>query len=99
MRFEFGLMPFLKGARRYAQEWAFPGGSIDNKKHYGPHVDFAPGLDEACEMLLFDAQTSGGLLLAVPQERLAAFKAGAVKLDQPVWEVGEVVEGQGIRVE
>ena len=50
-------------------------------------------------MLAFDAQTSGGLLLAVPAEKLADFEARARELDQPVWLVGEAVDGSGIEVE
>ena len=49
-------------------------------------------------MLLFDAQTSGGLLLAVPGKQLPAFMERANILNQPAWAVGEVVDGQGIEV-
>jgi selenide,water dikinase len=49
-------------------------------------------------MLLFDPQTSGGLLLGVPQEKLAAFQARARELDQPAWVIGEVHAGSGIVV-
>ena len=49
-------------------------------------------------MLLFDPQTSGGLLLGVPQERLASFMKHAEELNQPAWVVGEVCAGQGIEV-
>jgi selenide,water dikinase len=49
-------------------------------------------------MLLFDPQTSGGLLLAVPKEKLAAFQMRAKEMDQPVWVIGEAVEGSGIEV-
>ena len=59
---------------------------------------FDPGHDEADQMLLFDPQTSGGLLLAVPPEKLAGFMQEAGHLDQPAWEIGEVVEGDGIDV-
>jgi selenide,water dikinase len=49
-------------------------------------------------MLLFDAQTSGGLLLAVPADRLPAMLKRAAEISQPLWEIGEVISGSGIEV-
>jgi selenide,water dikinase len=49
-------------------------------------------------MLLFDPQTSGGLLLGVPQEKIDRFVARAGELNQQVWVVGTVQEGTGIEV-
>jgi selenide,water dikinase len=98
LRFYFERIPILQGARRYASEWIFPGGSSDNRLYYSEHVSFSPEVDEASQMLLFDAQTSGGLLLAVPASRLEALLQRAAELDQPVWVVGEVVEGDRIDV-
>ncbi len=49
-------------------------------------------------MLLFDPQTSGGLLLAVPRSRKDAFLKRAKEIDLPVWVIGEAVEGEGIDV-
>ena len=49
-------------------------------------------------MLLFDPQTSGGLLLGVPHEKLDAFEKRARELSQPVWVIGDVRAGQGIEV-
>ncbi len=98
LRFFFEKIPFTRGARRYAEEWTFPGGSSDNRLFYGKHVRFAEGLDEASQMLLFDAQTSGGLLLSVPQRQLEGLMARAAKVGQVLWEVGEVIEGDHIEV-
>ena len=49
-------------------------------------------------MLLFDAQTSGGLLLAVPKEKLNSMQEQAASLNQPLWVVGEVTSGDSIEV-
>jgi selenide,water dikinase len=98
LRFTFGKMPFTRGARRYAQEWIFPGGSADNRLYYGEHVSFAPQIDEPSQMLLFDAQTSGGLLLSVPPEKLDGLMGRAAQVGQMLWEVGEVIEGENIEV-
>ena len=98
MRFYFDQVPFTRGARRYAQEWIFPGGSSDNRQYYSPHVRFAEHLAETDQMLLFDAQTSVGLLLAVPPDRLDAMLARAAALGQVLWVVGEATAGGGIEV-
>jgi selenide,water dikinase len=47
-------------------------------------------------MLLFDAQTSGGLLLAVPPEKLGELLASAEILDQQLWIIGEVEAGEAL---
>lgn len=91
-------LPFLGGARGYAEKGIFPGGAFDNKKHFGEAVRFDEKIDEPSQMLTFDPQTSGGLLLGVPGEKLAAFQSRAQKLGQPVWMIGEVRDGQGIQV-
>jgi selenide,water dikinase len=61
-------------------------------------VRYAPQIDEASQMLLFDPQTSGGLLLAVPPEKLAPLLDAAARAGQVFWEVGEVVAEEGIEV-
>jgi selenide,water dikinase len=78
--------------------WAFPGGASDNRAHFGSNVRFDDSIDEASQMLLFDPQTSGGLLMGVPQDKLSAFKARAKELEQPIWVIGKVREGSGIKV-
>ena len=62
----FDKIPFLAPALEYAKQWTFPGGASDNRLFYSTHVHFSPNVHETDQMLLFDPQTSGGLLLAVP---------------------------------
>ena len=98
LRIAFSQVPMVSCAQKYAAQWTFPGGASDNRLFFGPSVRFDPGLAETSQMLLFDPQTSGGLLLAVPAGKLPEFMKEAKRLDQPVWEIGEVVEGAGIKV-
>ena len=91
-------LPFLSGARGYAEKGIFPGGAFDNKVHFENDVKFDGQLDEPAQMLLFDPQTSGGLLLGVPREKLEAFEKRAKELEQPAWVIGEVRAGRGIEV-
>jgi selenide,water dikinase len=95
---ELGKIPFLTCARKYAEAGCFPGGASDNKVHFEPQVHFADSVDEPSQMLLFDPQTSGGLLLGVPQGKLDSFLARAGELNQAVWVIGHVETGTGIAV-
>lgn len=99
LRFAYDKIPFISGATRYADQWLFPGGASDNAMFFGPHVRFAPDLDDAARMLLFDPQTSGGLLIAVPPATVDALMAEAAKVGQPLWVIGDVIQGAEISVE
>jgi selenide,water dikinase len=91
-------MPFVACADKYAEMCTFPGGMYDNRLHFEPRVRFAAHISEETRMLLFDPQTSGGLLLAVPSRKLSDFLRRAEEVNQPAWLVGKVVEGRGIEV-
>jgi selenide,water dikinase len=98
MKLDFEKIPFISCARKYAEKGAFPGGAFDNKKHFEPKVEFADTIDEPNQMLLYDPQTSGGLLLGIPKEKLDSFLAHAHESDQEVWVIGTVETGTGIKV-
>jgi selenide,water dikinase len=91
-------IPFVSGALKYAQLRTFPGGAWDNQRYFGPSVHFVKDIPEEKQMLLFDPQTSGGLLLAVPASRQEAFMERAKEINLPVWTIGEAVEGEGIEI-
>jgi selenide,water dikinase len=57
-------VPYLEGARAAAREGYVSGGTRRNLEWVRPHAAFGPGVEEIEQLLLADAQTSGGLLLA-----------------------------------
>jgi selenide,water dikinase len=65
---KFDQVPVLSEALPLAQQGIGPGAIGRNLASYGHAVDFAPALDEWKQRLLADAQTSGGLLVAVAPE-------------------------------
>jgi len=72
---EFDSVPFIKGAGNLAERDLFPDGSRRNFAAFRDRVQWG-GLGETEQLMLCDAQTSGGLLVAIPQRYAARFKAG-----------------------
>src|SRR5439155_9848040 len=69
---EFTAVPFLDGVRELADLDFFPSGSRRNHAAYRDAVDWN-GLPEVEQLMLCDAQTSGGLLVAIPSRRAETF--------------------------
>ncbi|MBZ5496737.1 MAG: selenide, water dikinase SelD [Acidobacteriia bacterium] len=65
-------VPLLEGVRELAEADIAPGATLDNLEHFSPHVSWARERSRADMLILADAQTSGGLLIAVAPERAAA---------------------------
>ena len=65
-----GAVPWLVGARRLAEEGHIPGGSRRNLASTSEATAWDPGIDDIERLMLADAQTSGGLLLAVRPDKL-----------------------------
>ncbi len=77
-----GVVPILPATWTFAGADVVPGGTLNNLTHVVPHVTFAPEVARATQLILADAQTSGGLLISLPAERagllLAALRARGV---------------------
>jgi selenide,water dikinase len=86
------------GAKDYAKNWLFPAGSCRNQKCYEDQVEFAAGITEDKQMLMFTPETSGGLLAAVPESKLDTLKRRFDESNEPYWIVGNVKQGQGVEV-
>jgi selenide,water dikinase len=96
-RLDAGAVPVLEGALDLARADVVPGGSKRNHAYVSPHTDWGE-LTGPEQLVLADAQTSGGLLIAAtePEGLTREFASRAV----PFAEVGAVEEGAagGIRV-
>ncbi len=68
----FEALPWLTGAVDLARQGVIPGGTRRNLEHVEPHVRWEGDFEEYERLLTADAQTSGGLLIAVPEERVGA---------------------------
>lgn len=87
-------VPLLARARELAERGAVPGGTTRNIEHAATTVTFASGVDQALRVLLSDAQTSGGLLIAVAPQRADALVTALEREATPVAAViGRVVNG------
>jgi selenide, water dikinase len=87
-----GAVPVLEGVRELAADDLFPGGTRRNHEALRDEVDWG-GLPEADQLLLCDAQTSGGLLVAIAPDRASAFEAALAGAPYPAARIGEVRDG------
>ena len=72
---EFDSVPFMKGVGNLAERDLFPDGSRRNHAAYRDRVEWG-GLGETEQLMLCDAQTSGGLLVAIPPAKARRFAHG-----------------------
>jgi selenide,water dikinase len=97
LNFYLESIPLFPEVTGLAQRGLCPGGLFRNKDYYNDKVQFAEGIPEHMQDILFDAQTSGGLLICL--ESMKAEKLLARLRDTGITEasvVGEVIgEGEG----
>ncbi len=95
-------VPVLPRVREFAARGLCPGGTKKNLAYFGPSCDFDASLCEADLVVLADAQTSGGLLVACPPERADEFterlRAGGSLADARIGEFTRTGAGR-IRAE
>lgn len=96
--FSLPAIPLYDGAREHARKGSIPGGSADNQLNFQAQVSMDAMIRDEERTLLYDAQTSGGLLLSLPKRRQEAFLRTAETEGVPAWVVGHVTEGEGVVV-
>ncbi len=94
-RVRASAVPALAFALPRAADGAVPGGTRKNLAYVEPHAGFAADVSPAEKLLLCDAQTSGGLLIAVPPEGETTLLAALERAATPACAVvGEIVAGE-----
>ena len=84
-------LPFIDNVEAFASDGLIPAGSYANRRHCSCRTFVSPDVDSLRATLVFDAQTSGGLVLAVPQERVEEALERLAALGEPGWLVGHVL--------
>jgi selenide, water dikinase len=97
-RIDSRAVPVLEGVRDLARAGHVPGGSQRNLDDLSAHVGF-DDVDDVDQLVLADAQTSGGLLMAVNPEVLVGLLDDMAAKDVSTAVVGEVVKGPAGRIE
>ena len=87
-------VPILPAARRYAERGVAPGGTRANHRFMAEFARYGTDIGHEEQLLLCDAQTSGGLLIAVSEDRAPALLAALSHRNTPVRAiVGRVESG------
>ncbi len=98
LRIRAADVPHLPGVWEYIRAGYLTRASSRNPEAFANQVRFAESVTPAQRTLLWEAETSGGLLLAVPEGQVDTFRSACQEQEQDCWEIGEVVEGDGIHV-
>jgi selenide,water dikinase len=87
-------LPIYKGAREMAELGMVPAGAHKNRDFLSSKVEIAPQVNEVIRDILYDPQTSGGLLIALPAPGLEVFSQQMGK--ENAWtRIGEFVRSTG----
>ena len=99
---DFDAIPFIPGASQLAEDGVAPGGTHRNLDSLQPDVSWDDSITDVQKILLADAQTSGGLLISVPQDKtdalLASLKAHHVQTRALIGHITQNGEAPSIHI-
>jgi selenide, water dikinase len=103
LRIAASAIPLLPGALKYVADGQIPGGLNRNRDYFSTHslggVTMSDKIAPDLATLLYNPETSGGLLIAVPANSAARLEAAFASQQLNLWRIGEVVSGAGILVD
>ncbi len=94
--FSAGRVPMIQGALEFMRQGFVPEGDYEVRKFCSSRIETDSGIDRFLLDMLFDAQTSGGLLVSVPESRADAYITALLEKGLvEVAVVGHVETGEG----
>ena len=85
-------LPCLLDGARALVKGNVPGGGRTNRTHFGQRIVIGPQVPDDVVELLFDPQTSGGLLIAIADDAVSDAQRALSSAGVEGWMVGRVVE-------
>ena len=98
-RIEAAAVPLLPDAERLADAGEVPGGTRNNERFLASKVRWGSGVAPARQVVLSDAQTSGGLLMAVPEVSSDRLLAELRQRSVPAAVIGQLIAGEPGQIE
>jgi selenide, water dikinase len=95
LELDYAALPWLPGARHYAEAGFFPGGADRNADYFSRWVEVHRPLADWEQTLLHDPQTSGGLLMAVPEADLPPLLEKLRAGGEVAWVIGAAMADEG----
>lgn len=85
-------IPFMEGVLKYAEMGLIPAGAYTNRDYLAPYILHPPKIDAAIRETLYTPETAGGLLIAIPEDKVGKLKEILSKNDFICVLVGRVVK-------
>jgi selenide,water dikinase len=95
LQIQHKAVQWLPGAHEYAQQGTFPGGTGRNRIYFEQWVRCSDDVDEVVQQLLFDPQTSGGLLMAIEPDKADVLCSQLTDTGEIAAIIGDVSLGNG----
>jgi len=99
MQINYSDLKFLPGTEQLAQQDNIPGGTKRNLSHANQFTYFSESITELHQLMIADAQTSGGLLITLPQDRAGEF-LDSYNDKEPIsaFQIGKIIENSEVLI-
>lgn len=92
IKIDYKSVPIIQNALEYAQMGLVPAGSYSNRQYIGDKVKFVISIPDDIKDVLYDPQTSGGLLISIPKDNVELLLKELKNTPTEYGVIGEVVE-------